>query len=64
MTRMHTPPNQAQEPKVELTKRPALKQMLARFDPAVHGGEFMPGAPVGREALSEAPKRPKRPAKA
>lgn len=44
-------------------KRPTLKQMLARFNPAIHGGEFMLGAPVGKEVLSErhtAPKRPRR----
>lgn len=43
---------------------PTLKQMLARFDLATHGGEIMPGAPVGKEAHSVAPKRPKRPARA
>ncbi|HRH86348.1 MAG TPA: AbrB/MazE/SpoVT family DNA-binding domain-containing protein [Rubrivivax sp.] len=27
-----------------------LAERLARFDPALHGGEAMPAAPVGREA--------------
>lgn len=45
-------------------KRPTLRQMLARFDPATHGGEFMPSAPIGQEAHSAAPERPKRPARA
>lgn len=40
--------------------RPTLEQMLARFDPALHGGEFMPGAPVGKEASAEGLERPKR----
>lgn len=30
-------------------KPPTLAQRLALFDPAVHGGEAMPVAPVGRE---------------
>jgi addiction module HigA family antidote len=45
-------------------KRHTLRQMLAKFDPATHGGEFMPGVPVGQEAHSAALKRPKRTAKA
>ncbi len=28
---------------------PTLEQRLARFDPVRHGGEAMPGAPVGAE---------------
>lgn len=28
---------------------PTLAQRLARFDPVRHGGEAMPGAPVGAE---------------
>ena len=29
---------------------PTLAERLALFDPAVHGGDAMPVAPVGREA--------------
>jgi antitoxin MazE len=29
---------------------PTLEQRLALFDPAVHGGEVMAAAPLGREA--------------
>ncbi len=29
--------------------QPTLAQRLARFDPVRHGGEAMPGAPVGAE---------------
>jgi addiction module HigA family antidote len=50
--------------KARLLKRPTLKRMLASFDPAIHGGEFMPGAPAGKEAFAEGSERPKRPAKA
>ena len=32
-------------------KRPSLKQMLAEFDPKLHGGEAMAFKPVGKEAL-------------
>lgn len=28
-----------------------LEQKLERFDPAVHGGEVLTGAPVGRERV-------------
>lgn len=31
-------------------KPPTLAERLARFDPAVHGGEAMAAAPVGLEA--------------
>jgi antitoxin MazE len=31
-------------------KAPTLAERLARFDPAVHGGEAMAVLPVGREA--------------
>ena len=31
--------------------RLTLEQKLARFDPAIHGGETMAGPPVGREVL-------------
>ena len=31
------------------TKRLTLAQKLKRFDPAIHGGELMVGAPVGNE---------------
>ena len=31
--------------------RPTLQAMLARFDPARHGGEAMPFAPIGKEVL-------------
>jgi plasmid maintenance system antidote protein VapI len=41
----------------KFVKRPALKRMLARFDPAIHGGEFMPGAPIGKEAFAKGSKR-------
>lgn len=31
--------------------RETLAQKLARFDPALHGGELMPGALVGKETF-------------
>ena len=31
--------------------RPALNDMLARFDPERHGGELMAFAPIGKEVL-------------
>ena len=34
-----------------VAKRPTLEAMLARFDPARHGGEAMAFAPIGKEVL-------------
>jgi antitoxin MazE len=31
--------------------RLSLEQKLGRFDPSLHGGEAMDGAPVGKESL-------------
>lgn len=41
------------EVRVAATGEPrlTLKQKLARFDPAQHGGEAMPAARVGKEVL-------------
>lgn len=37
---------------LQADERPTLAQMLAEFDPAIHGGEVMAGAPVGAEVVS------------
>lgn len=34
-----------------VSPRETLAQKLARFDPALHGGEVMAGAPVGVESV-------------
>lgn len=37
---------------LQAESRPTLAQMLAKFDPAIHGGEVMADAPVGVEVIS------------
>jgi antitoxin MazE len=37
---------------IEAKTEPTLEQMLAAFDSEKHGGESMPGGPVGVEAFA------------
>jgi antitoxin MazE len=37
---------------IETETEPTLDQMLSAFDPKKHGGEEMPGRPVGVEAFA------------
>jgi len=37
---------------IESETEPTLEQMLAAFDPAIHGGELLADAPRGAEAFA------------
>lgn len=63
MTHLHNlrhPIKASDDSKAKTPRGQALARMLAEFDPAVHGGEFMPDAPVGKEVLIEKHTVPKR----